>query len=79
MRRMPTDAEWVASRIGDLPAAWASDLAQRWDARRHRDYYGANVELREATKPYLLKPLPLDASDPAICDAAKRLADRASI
>lgn len=76
MLRMPTDAEWVASRVDDLPAKWGEDLVREWEARKGGDYYGANVALREATKPYLLKPLPLDASDVAICDAAARHAER---
>lgn len=76
MRRMPTDAEWVASRIEDLPAQWGIDLVTRWERRKDRDYRGANIELREATKPFLGEPLPLDASDPVICEAAKHHAER---
>ena len=76
MRRMPTDAEWVASRIEDLPAQWGIDLVTRWERRKDHDYRGANIELREATKPFLGEPLPLDASDPVICEAAKHHAER---
>lgn len=76
MLRMPSDAEWVANRVDDLPAHWGKDLVHLWETRKGRNYYGANVALREATKPYLLKPLPLDASDVAICDAAARHAER---
>lgn len=75
MRRMPTDAEWVAGRIADLPSQWGVDLVRQWERQKDRDYYGANVKLREATKPFLAEPLPLDASDATICDAAKKFAD----
>lgn len=75
MRRMPTDAEWVAGRIADLPSQWGVDLVRQWERQKDRDYYGANVTLREATKPFMAEPLPLDASDATICDAAKKFAD----
>lgn len=76
MRRMPTDAEWVASRIDDLPAQWGVDLVRKWERWKGKDYYRANVALRKATQPFLRTPLPLAASDVAICEAAEHLAER---
>lgn len=76
MRRMPTDAEWVASRIEDLPAQWGVDLVRKWERYKDRDYLRANVALRKATHPFLRTPLPLAASDVAICEAAEHLAER---
>lgn len=76
MRRIPTDAEWVASRVGDLPLHWGVDLVRKWERWKDRDYRRANVELRRATQPFLAEPLPLDASDSSICDAAAKYAKR---
>ena len=76
MRRMPTDAEWVASRIDDLPAQWGVDLVRKWERWKDKDYYRANVALRQATQPFLRTSLPLAASDVAICEAAEHLAER---
>lgn len=75
MLRMPTDVEWVASRIAELPTNWGLDLVRRWEARKARDYYGANVELRVTTQPFLDGRIPVDADDGTLQDMAKKLAD----
>lgn len=74
--RMPTDAEWVGSRVAGLPSNWERRLRRAWERRSPTDYYGANVELREATAALLNVRIPLDASDAEICDAADSLARR---
>lgn len=76
MQRMPTDAEWVSGRVADLPTHWSLDLVHQWERWKDQHYFRANTELREATKPFLAEPIPLDASDSAICDAPKSLAER---
>ena len=74
--RMPTDAEWVSSRVAGLPLAWERRLRRAWERRSPTDYYGANVELREATASLQRVRIPLDASDAEVCDAADALAAR---
>ena len=76
MQRIPTDAEWTASRVATLPPRWAGKLLGQWHGKSGHDYYRANVELREATATLLAKPIPLHASDPTICEAAKHQAER---
>lgn len=78
MLRVPTDAEWVAGRVAGLPPRWERRLRRAWERRSPTDYYGANVELREATAALLKVRIPLDASDSEICDAADKLALRCS-
>lgn len=74
--RIPTDAEWVNSRVAGLPHRWERRLRRAWLQRSPTDYYGANVELREATASLLKVRVPLDATDAEICDAADALATR---
>lgn len=74
MRRVPSDAEWVNSRVNTLPPRWERRLRSAWERRSGADYYGANVELREATEALLKVRVPLDASDMDICEAANQLA-----
>lgn len=76
MRPIPSDAEWIDSRVTGLPTRWQRRLSEAWKRRSPTDYYGANVELREATAALLSVRLPLDASDSEICDAADRQALR---
>lgn len=76
LRRIPSDAEWVDSRVAGLPRRWARRLRHQWERRSPTDYVDANVELREATAELLSVRLPLDATDAEICDAADRQALR---
>ena len=76
MRRSPTDAEWVDSRVRSLPRRWERRLRLAWDKRRQTDYVGANAELRDTTDQLLRVLIPLDASDQDICDAAVTMAAR---
>jgi hypothetical protein len=76
MLRMPSDAEWTAGRVEPLPLRWQARLLRQWGQRKDKDYYGANVQLRVATASLLAEPLPLDASDATICEAAKTQAER---
>ena len=73
---VPSDAEWVDSRVSSLPIRWEKRLRKSWEAKRHHDYYAANVELRETTASLLTVRIPLDASDTSICEAAQALANR---
>lgn len=74
--RIPSDAEWVASRTRGLPTRWARDLEAQWARTMVEDYYAANVQLRETTESLLKVRIPLDASDGTLCEAAKTLARR---
>jgi hypothetical protein len=76
MLRIPTDAEWTESRIATLPHRWGKSLLKQWHKLKDKDYYKANVRLREATALLLSERLPLDASDSVVCDAAHELALR---
>jgi hypothetical protein len=76
MRRIPSDAEWVDSRVKGLPPRWERRLRRAWLRRKDDDYVGANVALREATAELLKVRIPLDSSDADICEAADRLAHR---
>lgn len=76
MRRYPSDAEWVDSRVSDLPPRWQRRLRRRWAQRSATDYVGANAELRDATTALLRVRIPVDASDAEICDAADHQAAR---
>jgi hypothetical protein len=76
MHAYPTDAEWKQSRVGTLPPRLAGHLQSQWEEEQQADYYQANVNLRQATESFLALPIPLDASDGCICEAARTLADR---
>lgn len=76
MQRLPSDAEWSASRVETLPHRWQTRLLNRWQKCKHKDYFGANVELRVATASMLAERLPLDASDATICETATAQAER---
>jgi hypothetical protein len=75
MLRMPTDDEWTASRVATLPYSWQRSMLRQWHKVKAKDYFKANVELREITAPLLAEPLALDASDDTICDAAHAQAE----
>lgn len=74
--RIQSDAEWVSSRVAGLPPRWEGRLRRAWQERSVVDYYGANVELREATAALMKVRVQLDATDAEICDAADALATR---
>lgn len=76
MLRIPSDAEWVDSRVKDLPPRWERRLRRAWLRRKDVDYVGANVALREATAALLKVRISLDSSDADFCEAADRLALR---
>lgn len=76
MFKFLSDAEWVDSRVRSLPPKWERRLRRAYERRRKTDYYGANVELREATAQLLRVLIPLDASDAELCDVADALAAR---
>jgi hypothetical protein len=74
--RVPSDEEWTQGRVESLPPRWQRRLLGKWHKDQKKDYFRANVELRESTKSLLSVRIPLDASDMAICDAAQMLARR---
>lgn len=74
--QIPSDAEWVGSRVQSLPPRWERRLRKAWNDRQKHDFYGANVALRETTEDLLRVRIPLDASDATLCDAAISLAKR---
>lgn len=76
MWRIPSDAEWVNSRVAGLPHRWERRLRRQWERRSPTDYVDANIELREATAELLAVRMPLDATDAEICAAADRQAMR---
>lgn len=76
MHRIPSDAEWIQGRVASLPSRWSKRLLRQWQTHKERDYYQANVDLRETTESLLRVRIPLDASDATICDAASTLAAR---
>jgi hypothetical protein len=76
MERIPSDKEWVNSRVAGLPFRWAKRLERKWNADKAKDYFSANVRLRKCTDSLLQVRIPLDASDTDICDAAAALAER---
>ena len=78
---------WIERQVCDLPPRWQKKLVNRWhaetpggkhyrDERGHHPEYFANTNLRVWASRLSDSPLPLDASDMEICNAADNLAKR---
>lgn len=72
--RIPSDAEWTASRVGRLPPRWQNMLLGRWHKHQIKNYQAANIELREATDSFLSAGIPIAATDDDVCVFAEKAA-----
>jgi hypothetical protein len=84
---VPTDHQWAASRVAQLPTRWQRKLLTAWDVQRatfdrtdwraeeaaHRT---ANLSLLHLTDTLGAVRLPLDATDANVCERATQLANQ---
>lgn len=89
MLPIETSAAWAARKVAGLPGRWAGRLLGKWKRQSEAHAAGdllaevaaerrANIDLRTVTDRLATVAIPLDASDATICEAAERLAARAS-
>lgn len=69
--RIPSDAEWIESRVAGLPTRWQRSLLARWQKHHVQNYREANIELRQVTESFLTSHIPLAASDDDLCAFAE--------
>lgn len=76
MRNYTPDADWMASRIANLPTQWQRRLQHAWEASHALDTFQANTMIRLQTDQLTRIRVPLDAGDAEICALAQTSAAR---
>jgi len=81
-----SDAEWAAGQMDTIPASWAGQLLQRWEAKHKADHVAANRDLLRrvnSIRAAYTAGVPADANDDAICqcaaDSARDMARRLAL